>query len=202
MKILLATIMMLLCVHAFSQQPSDTEFTAMLKRSLRTEGLAGIERIEQDPTQAFCSDLAFMNTPEGKDKARSIEQSNLAAIQPPLDGKYLGDWKRGEAIAQSGRGGTWADSSTELSGGGCYNCHQIDRKEIAHGTLGPSLWNYGKKRGNSKEVITYTWNKIYNAKAYLACSSMPRFGHFQLLNERQIQDLMGLLLDPRSPVNE
>jgi sulfur-oxidizing protein SoxX len=31
---------------------------------------------------------------------------------------------------------------------------------------------------------------------------MPRFAHFKLLNEKQIQDVMALLLDPDSPVNK
>ena len=31
---------------------------------------------------------------------------------------------------------------------------------------------------------------------------MPRFGHAKLLNEQQLRDLMALLLDPRSPVNQ
>jgi sulfur-oxidizing protein SoxX len=30
------------------------------------------------------------------------------------------------------------------NGGNCYNCHQIDKKEISFGTIGPSLYNYGK----------------------------------------------------------
>jgi sulfur-oxidizing protein SoxX len=31
---------------------------------------------------------------------------------------------------------------------------------------------------------------------------MPRFGHMKLLNEDQLRDMMALLLDPKSPVNE
>ena len=31
---------------------------------------------------------------------------------------------------------------------------------------------------------------------------MPRFGHAGLLDEDQIRDLMALLLDPKSPVNQ
>jgi sulfur-oxidizing protein SoxX len=31
---------------------------------------------------------------------------------------------------------------------------------------------------------------------------MPRFGHAKVLSEQQIQDLMALLLDPKSPVNQ
>jgi sulfur-oxidizing protein SoxX len=34
-----------------------------------------------------------------------------------------------------------------VNGGNCYNCHQIDKKEISYGTIGPSLYNYGKIRG-------------------------------------------------------
>jgi sulfur-oxidizing protein SoxX len=127
---------------------------------------------------------------------------NMATIQQPTDGKYIGDWKKGEAIAQSGRGATWTDTASTPIGGGCYNCHQIDKKEISYGTIGPTLWNYGKLRGYSPEVVTYTWNRINNSKAYNACSNMPRFAHFKLLNEQQIQDLMALLLDPASPVNQ
>ena len=83
-----------------------------------------------------------------------------------------------------------------------FSAEEIDKKEISYGTIGPTLWNYGKLRGYSNEVVTYTWNRINNSKAYNACSNMPRFAHFKLLNEQQIQDVMALLLDPASPVNQ
>jgi sulfur-oxidizing protein SoxX len=31
---------------------------------------------------------------------------------------------------------------------------------------------------------------------------MPRFGHMALLDQKQIADIMALLLDPKSPVNQ
>jgi sulfur-oxidizing protein SoxX len=31
---------------------------------------------------------------------------------------------------------------------------------------------------------------------------MPRFGHNKLLDEAQLKNLMALLLDPKSPVNQ
>jgi sulfur-oxidizing protein SoxX len=31
---------------------------------------------------------------------------------------------------------------------------------------------------------------------------MPRYAHFNLLTEKQLQDVMALLLDPNSPVNQ
>ena len=187
---------------AQAQKKSDSSFQQMMQDSFRTEGSASIDRIQQDITQQFCSDPALIKSKAGERKAVEIQKWNLATIQAPMDGKYLGDWKSGEAIAQSGRGVTWSDTSATANGGGCYNCHQIDQKEISYGTIGPSLWNYGKIRGNSQEMLQYTWNRINNSKAYNACSNMPRFGHFKVLSEKQIQDLMALLLDPQSPVNQ
>ncbi len=54
----------------------------------------------------------------------------------------------------------------------------------------------------SRPIVEYTWGKLYNPKAYSACSEMPRFGHAGILNENQLRDLMALLLDPKSPVNQ
>ena len=44
--------------------------------------------------------------------------------------------------------------------------------------------------------------KIWNGKTFNACSNMPRFGHMGLLDEKQIANVMALLLDPKSPVNQ
>jgi sulfur-oxidizing protein SoxX len=106
---------------------------------------------------------------------------------------------------------TWTDASTDpaANGGNCYNCHQLSKAEISYGTIGPSLYNYGKLRGvtdpgspAAKAMLEYTWGKLWNTRAYNACSNMPRFGHGGLLNEQQLKDLMALLLDPKSPVNQ
>ncbi len=48
----------------------------------------------------------------------------------------------------------------------------------------------------------YTFGKIYNAEAFIACSNMPRFGHNGILTEQQIKDVIALLIDPASPVNQ
>ena len=187
---------------AVAQQKNDPKFNKMIQDSFRAEGIAGLNRIDQDATQKFCSDPQFASSKQGQAMAAKIQKMNMDSIQQPSDGKYIGDWKNGERIAQSGRGATWSDKADTPIGGGCYNCHQIDAKEISYGNIGPSLTGYGKMRGYSPEVITYTWNRINNSKAYNACSNMPRFAHFKLLNEKQIQDVMALLLDPESPVNK
>ena len=187
---------------AIAQQKNDPKFNKMIKDGFRADGIAGLDRIDQDETQKFCSYPVFSNSKQGEKTRDKIQKMNMASIKQPSDGKYIGDWKKGEAIAQSGRGATWTDTASTPVGGGCYNCHQIDKKEISYGTIGPTLWNYGKLRGYSNEVVTYTWNRVNNSKAYNACSNMPRFAHFKLLNEQQIQDVMALLLDPESPVNQ
>ena len=183
-------------------QSNDPTFQALLKNGFRSEGIADLERLKQDEFQALCTDSQSLKTTVGKRKQAELEKKALASILPPSDGKYLGDWKSGELIAQNGRGATWSDTANMSNGGGCYNCHQINPKEISFGNLGPSLVNYGKNRGASPEILQYTWNRISNSKAYNACSKMPRFAHFQLLTQTQIKDLMALLFDPQSPVNQ
>jgi sulfur-oxidizing protein SoxX len=133
---------------------------------------------------------------------KRVEDANMKTIKFPADGKFIGDWKSGEKIAQGGRGMTYSDKEGAVNGGNCYNCHQISKAEISYGTLGPSLYQYGKLRGDGDAVIKYTWGKLFNAKAYNACTNMPRFGHAGILTEAQMKDLMALLLDPDSPVNK
>ncbi|GAB4036793.1 MAG: sulfur oxidation c-type cytochrome SoxX [Rubrivivax sp.] len=188
-------------------QELDAQALAMIKAAFRDQGIAKVSRLNQDLGQAACSS----DKPPSDEVAKKIEAEAMATIQWPTGGVYLGDWKNGEKLAQSGRGMTWTDASDkpEANGAQCYNCHQIDKEEISYGTIGPSLWNYGKIRGVKDPadpavaaIVQYTWGKLWNSKAYSACSNMPRMGHMKLLNEQQIRDVMALLLDPKSPVNQ
>ena len=171
--------------------------TDVLKASMHERGQASMSRIELDEVQRLCNQYAD-NPPANA--AKRMEEAQLKAIAFPA-GSLLGDWKAGEKVAQSGRGMTWSDKPG-AAGGSCYNCHQISPKEEAYGTIGPSLAGFGKTRGNRPEIQQYVYGKIYNAKAYNACSQMPRFGHSRTLTEQQIKDLTALLLDPASPVNQ
>jgi L-cysteine S-thiosulfotransferase len=185
----------------------DAKARQDIKSSFRDQGIAKTDRLNQDLAQLACSD----DKPPSEAVAERIQAEALNSVKWPGGGLYLGDWRAGEKLAQDGRGMTWTDASAEAggNGGNCYNCHQIDKKEVSHGTIGPSLWNYGKNRGvanpaspTSAPIVQYTWVKLWNARAYSACSNMPRFGHKGLLNEQQLRDLMALLLDPKSPVNQ
>ncbi len=172
---------------------------SMIKADFSAQGSAGVDRLEQDGLQAVCTRSGNKPPPA---IARRLEQDQQAGIRYPADGKFLGDWRSGEKIAQSGSGYTWTDPPGVPAGGNCYNCHRLAPQELSFGSLGPALTGYGKTFGNTTEVQKYVYGKIYNAKASHLCSIMPRFGHVGALNEQQIKDLVALLLDPASPVNQ
>ncbi len=174
------------------------EAVAMMKRDFKAKGIATADRLHEDGVQAVCNRTS--DKPP-KAIAERLERDQLEAVRYPADGKLMGDWKAGEKLAQSGRGMTWSDPAGVPGGGNCYNCHQIGPQETSFGTIGPSLYQFGKIRGNTAEIQKYTYGKIYNAKAFNLCSAMPRFGHANALTENQIRDLVALLLDPQSPVN-
>lgn len=175
-----------------------TEFKEMMDASFHSKGIAEKYRLYQLDFQAACS----APQPPAAEVAKGIEAEQMKTIRWPSDGKYFGDWKKGEKIAISGKGLTWSDKTPYDNGGGCYNCHQLSHHEIAYGTIGPSLQDYRKLRGDSEDMVRYTWGKIWNAKAYNACSNMPRNGDAGILTEAQIKDLMAYLFDPESPVNK
>ena len=189
---------------AAMQGPTDPALEAkaveMMKVSFKEKGQAKLDRLNQDETQALCSQYAGKELP--KDVAATIEKSNLASIRYPQDGKLVGDWKRGERIAQDGRGFQYSDDPKGPVGANCYACHQLTKQEISFGTMGPSLYNFGKLRGYTDEMRRYAWGKVYNSQAYSACTNMPRFGHAKILNEQQMRDVVALLMDPASPVNQ
>jgi sulfur-oxidizing protein SoxX len=191
-------------LHGCATAPSDAEITAKaaatLKASFKEQGQARLDRLDQDDTQKACSIPAGKTVP--KDVAQRIEKENLALIRWPADGKYVGDWKNGEKIAQEGRGMQYSDDPKVAAGANCYACHQIAPQEVSFGTIGPSLYQFGTRRGYTNETRKYAYGKIFNAQAYSACTNMPRFGHKGILTEAQIKDVVALLVDPESPVNK
>jgi sulfur-oxidizing protein SoxX len=174
---------------------------AMMKTSFKESGQAKLDRLDQDETQKLCS-IHATDKAIPKDVAARIEKMNLDAIKYPAGDKYMGDWKSGERIAQSGVGKQFSDNPNNPSGANCYACHQLSKAELSFGTIGPSLYNFGKIRGYTPAMQKYAYGKIYNAHAFSACSNMPRFGHQQILTEKQIQDVVALLMDPQSPINQ
>jgi L-cysteine S-thiosulfotransferase len=168
---------------AFSQTPADW---------------AG--RIVGDETMQVCS--ASNNAPSTAD-FKKIEAAARATIRYPDDGKLIGDWQKGERLAQSGYGMRFTDyPAANPNGGNCYACHQLTKAEVSYGTIGPSLLEYGKIRKFAEVDTKAAYDKIYNAHAVFPCSLMPRFGSNGVLSIEQIKDLTALLMSPDSPVNK
>lgn len=187
------------CASMMYTPPTKDETLAVIKSSFKDRGIAKVDRLNQSELQRICSETH--NNPS-KDVRAQLEKAALASVKYPTDGKWLGDFKLGERVAQTGVGLQWNDKPGAPAGGNCYACHQLSKAEISFGNIGPSLYNYGKLRGNNEQTLRYTWAKIWNTHSFNACSSMPRFGDAGILTEAQIKDVMALLLDPASPVNQ
>ena len=192
--VLLFTLLFPLSV--FSESGSE-KVQRVLQRDFQARGQATMDRTVQDGVQRVCTES---NDRPPAELAKALEADQMKTVVVPA-GSLIGDWKRGERIAQGGRGMTWTDKPGAPADGSCYNCHQVGPQEASYGTLGPSLLGFGKKRGSAADMQRYVYGKIYNAKAYNLCSNMPRLGYSGTLTPEQIKDLVALLLDPASPVN-
>ncbi len=201
--LLLSTVFLLTlpALRVVAQGPSgghDDSVQAVLQESMKPKNHVGLDRLAPSELQIACSNAR--DWPANNDQAQALQQAAMTSVVFPGPGEYLGDWREGEKIAQNGRGMQYSDNLETPNGGNCYACHQLDPDEIAAGNVGPSLVNYGQ-RGQSEDVLRYTWAKIWNPHAYLVCSHMPRFGDAGILTAEQIRHIMALLLDPESPVN-
>jgi len=144
----------------------------------------------------------YENAPP-KEIAEAIQKRERAKIVYPADGKFIGDWKKGEKTAQSGYGFRFSDYPPKKPmGGNCYACHQLTKAEVSYGTVGPSLLNYGKIRKFGQAETKAVYEKIYDSHAAYPCSNMPRLGLNKVLTIDDIKNLVALVMSPDSPVNK
>jgi len=174
---------------------------AAIKSAFPTAPADWQPRLVPDETMKQCS--AYNNSPP-KAVFEAIQAREKAMIQYPADGKFVGDWKKGETLAQSGFGLRFTDypPGNRANGGNCYACHQLTKQEVSYGTIGPSLLAYGKLRNFAEAEAKAAYEKTYNSHASLPCSLMPRFGANKVLTIEQIKDAVALLMSPDSPVNK
>ena len=189
---------------AFGDEASQRAAEEVVRKSFSTATPdQWATRMQQDEVQALCSRYRNAPPPEIASKILAAQQRTF---KYPADGKLMGDWREGEKLASIGTGGhignIQPDPPDRKKGGNCYACHLLAPKEVAAGTIGPSLTGFGKLRGNAPETVKYTYEKIYNAQAFVPCSMMPRFGLHGWLTPKEIADSVAFLLDPESPVNQ
>ena len=197
MRLTIAIILGLSVSPALAQQKPDAD--AAVKAAFPGAPADWAWRLTGDETMQQCS--ASHNSP-AKDVAEAIRKREQATIVYPPDNNFIGDWRKGEALAQSGYGLRFTDyPARQQNGGNCYACHQITKSEVSFGTLGPSLGNFGKIRDFDPADAKALYEKIYNSNAVYACSTMPRFGANKILTVEQIKDIVALLMAKDSPVN-
>jgi sulfur-oxidizing protein SoxX len=200
---ILASALVLCVFPAQAQQKTHIDpgkVDAAVKAAFPTAPAEWASRLTPDETMKQCS--ASRNDP-AKPAAAAIQAREKATIEYPADANFIGDWKKGEALAQNGYGLRFTDyPPARASGGNCYACHQLTKKEVSYGTLGPSLLEYGKLRDYKPDAIKAVYEKIYNSHVALPCSNMPRFGTNKILTIEQIKDAVALLMSPDSPVNK
>jgi len=160
-------------------------------------------RTVQDASQQACSAVGGAKLTQ--QQAAVIVKAARDNIQYPTSGKLAGDWKIGARLIADGRGQRIINGKVEAlkeNGALCINCHAMDRQEVNAGNLGPALIGYGAQRGNDEAVARYTYERIYNAWAFMPCSNMPRLGANGFLTPEQIAHVVAYLIDPQSPVNK
>ena len=202
-RLVLAGVASLLAGGALAQVRHDVDRAAVEKAmqdSWRQVASEWQLRLQQDETQAVCS--LYRNNPPPA-VAAALQAREQATIKYPADGKLMGDWKKGEKLAQSGYGMRFTDYPPRAeNGGNCFACHQLDPKELSYGTLGPSLAAYGKNRNFAPAEVKAVYERIYNPQAAIACANMPRLGTNGVLSLEQIADLTAYVMSSESPVNK
>ena len=139
MRIIPAIFALALCAipAAAQQRPDPAAADPAIKAAFPTAPADWAPRLTGDDTMQQCS--VSRNSPS-KEVAEAIQKRELASIAYPPDNNFMGDWRKGEALAQSGYGLRFTDyPARQANGGNCYACHQLTKKEVSYGTLGPSL---------------------------------------------------------------
>ena len=186
----------------------DADSTAKLAERMVAEAYSSTapdqkRRTVQDASQHTCS--AVGGPKLSQEQSAAIVKSARDSMQYPASGKLAGDWKIGAQLVSDGRGQRIVNGKVEdlkANGALCINCHVMDPKEVNAGNVGPSLAGYGTQRGNSEAVARYTYERIFNAWAFMPCSNMPRLGSSGFLTPEQITHVVAYLIDAQSPVNK
>jgi sulfur-oxidizing protein SoxX len=129
MRTLLACAILLGVSPALQAEPTALDVQHVLQRDFKARGQATMDRIPQDGLQRLCTETHDRPPPA---IAKQLEADQMKTIAFP-EGNLVGDWKRGEKIAQNGRGLMWSDKAGAPAGGSCYNCHQLSPAEDSYG---------------------------------------------------------------------
>lgn len=205
-KLILSALLTSVFNVALAAEDMSAKVNKLVSDSFKPGENQDMSRLVQDQTLKDCS--KYRNNPPPA-VASTIIARERASIKYPEGNKLMGDWKSGEKLSSAGFamriGSIEPDPEAKRkggNGGNCYACHALDPKQVAAGNIGPSLTGYGALRGDSDDIVKYTYDKLYNAQATVACSNMPRMGHNGILTPAQLADITAYLVSPESPLNK
>src|SRR5258706_2412383 len=104
------------CLTTQDQAPAESETLALIRAGFHERGIAKLDRLEQTNLQKTCT--RYRDNPPAEVRA-ALEKAALASVKYPADDRWLGDYKQGERIAQSGIGLQWTDGADSVNGGEC-----------------------------------------------------------------------------------
>jgi sulfur-oxidizing protein SoxX len=176
------------------------------KAAFRDQGIAKVDRIQQDLGQKACSSDQPPPTRGQADRGRVAGH-----VKWPAGGQYLGDWREGEKLAQNGRGMTWTDSLRR---------HQGQRRPVLQ--LPPDRQGRDQLRHHRPQPVQLRQDPRRDRPGYArpappSCSTPGascgtarptrpaptcRASATWAADENQLRHVMALLLDPKSPVNQ
>ena len=112
----IAVLVLAGCASAVSDDEARQRAESVFRESFTHGNRQMAARVEQqDEVQALCT--RYRNELP-KEVADRIERSQSAGIRYPAAGKFAGDWRMGEKIAQDGYGMRFTDPDTKRPNGG------------------------------------------------------------------------------------
>ena len=186
-----------------AQSAKAAKAVAMMKASFKEHGQAKLDRLDQDEVQRICSEC-HGDTVIPKDVAARLEKAQQAAIKYPADDKYMGDWKAGRAHrADRRRHAVQRRSDASPTGGNCYACHQLSQggAVLRHHRAEPVQLRQAARlhAGHAEVRLRQGLQLRRRSRRAPTCRASATAG---ILTEKQIQDVVALLMDPESPVNK
>jgi L-cysteine S-thiosulfotransferase len=174
----------------------------VIKASFRDQGIAKVDRLNQDLGQSACStDTA---PPDAVVAAIEKEALDEASAGQPTTSWATG---AGERIAQSGRGMTWTDRSAATAGQRRQLLQlppdrrprsRTARSARACTTTARTAASPDRPTRSPRVIVEYTWGKLWNARLQRLLEHAPLRPRRPARRE-QLRHLMALLLDPRRP---
>ena len=153
-----------------------------------------------DAATRRCSSARRTGTARRRPSPRRSRSARRRRSTIRADGNFIGDWKKGEALAQSGYGLRFTDYPARAGQRRqllCLPSADQEGSELRHARPEPARIRQAAQLQRGRHKAAY--EKIYNSHAAFPCSNMPRFGANKVLTIEQIKDAGRAADEPGQP---